>query len=52
MYRETKLELHQDIILLENGWPDKELHLVNHQLNSSTEMYHKIKTAVDQKTKT
>lgn len=31
---ETKLEPPQDVIPLENDWPDKELPLVNHQLVS------------------
>lgn len=51
MHRETESKPYQNVILTENEWPEEELGLANHRLismlNSSTQIYHKVQTAVD-----
>ena len=34
MYWEVRLKLPQNLIPMENGWPEEELYLADHQLNS------------------
>lgn len=52
MYWQTELNLPQDVILIENAWPEGELDLSNHHLvsmpNSSAQVYCKVQIVVEQ----